>query len=104
MASAGSISYTRDISLSWKIQGGGTDRGLPSLLHIQRVSSIERRVKNIGRMSTFAQRKLDGIFLVGFSPPIVALIQLEPTRKFDLHSPKQTRKRHTLYATVGTSQ
>lgn len=43
-------------------------------------------------MSTFAQRELDGIFLVGFSPAKVALIQLEPTREVDLHCPKQLGK------------
>jgi len=47
-------------------------------------------------MSTFAQRELDGIFLVGFSPAIVAFIQLEPTGKL-IHTPPSKRGKDTRY-------
>lgn len=52
-------------------------RQFTSLLHVQRVASVQGGVKDIGRMSTFAHRDLDGIFFVGFTSAIVALIQLE---------------------------
>jgi len=52
------------------------------------MTGIQGRVKDIGRMSTFAQRDLDGIFFVGFSPAIVTLVQLEPTR--GINSPFQS--------------
>jgi hypothetical protein len=40
-------------------------------------------------MGTFAQRDLDGIFLVGFSTAIVALVKLEPDR--EIASPVQSK-------------
>lgn len=35
-----------------------------SWLHVQRVSGIQGRVENVGRMSTFAQRELDRVFFI----------------------------------------
>jgi hypothetical protein len=68
---------------------GGRNIGLPPLLHVQRVPSIQGRVKDVGRMSTFAQRDLDGVFFVRFPPTIVAFVQLESSGELNLPFPSE---------------
>ena len=43
-------------------------------MYVQGVPGIQGRVKDVGGVSAFAQRDLDGIFFVGFAPSVVTLI------------------------------
>ena len=49
----------------------------PARLDIERVSGVERRVEDIGRMCAFAQRKLDRILFVCFTPAVITLVKFE---------------------------
>lgn len=49
----------------------------PAGLDVERVSVVERRVEDIGRVGAFAQRKLDRILFVRFAPTVIALVKLE---------------------------
>ena len=49
----------------------------PAGLYVKRMASIQCRIQDIWRMSTFAQREFDGILFVRFSSSVISLIQLE---------------------------
>lgn len=49
----------------------------PSRLHIQRVASIQCRVKNIRRVGALTQGESDGVLLIRLSSAVVSLIKLE---------------------------
>jgi hypothetical protein len=49
----------------------------PAGLDIERVSGIQRRVEDVGRVCAFAQRKLDGVLFVRFSSTVVAFVKFE---------------------------
>lgn len=49
----------------------------PAWLDVDRVSGVQRRVEDIGRVCAFAQRKLDRILLVRLSSAVVTLVEFE---------------------------
>ena len=49
----------------------------PTGLDIERVSRIQRRVENVGRVCAFAQRKLDRVLFVRLSSTIVTFVKFE---------------------------
>jgi len=49
----------------------------PTGLDVERVSRIQRRVENVGRVCAFAQRKLDRVLFVRFSSTVVTFVKFE---------------------------
>ena len=49
----------------------------PTGLDVDRVSGIQRRIEDVGRVGAFAQRKLDRILFVRFSSTVVTFIKFE---------------------------
>ena len=49
----------------------------PTGLDVERVSRIQRRVENVGRVCAFTQRKLDRVLFVGLSSTVVTFVKFE---------------------------
>jgi len=50
---------------------------IPPLLNVQRMTSIECGVQDVGGVSTFAYGELDRIFFVGISTAMVSLVEFK---------------------------
>lgn len=49
----------------------------PARLDVDRVSGIQGRVEDVGRVCAFAQRKLDRILFVRLSSTVITLVKLK---------------------------
>jgi len=49
----------------------------PAGLDVERVSRIQRRIEDVGRVCAFAQRKLDRVLFICLSSTVVTLVKFE---------------------------